>query len=123
MDAVLSPTQAPVRPPRLRLADQRAARTVLDGAWWPRSADAPTELADLVSALSARYGRIRHVILNGFAWTNHVRRLADGDRTLRIGWFASMSPALLVAITDADKQVDLLIVPASFDAGGASTLR
>jgi Family of unknown function (DUF5994) len=88
---------------------------VLDGGWWPRSWDAEAELPGLVQALSERYGRIRHVLLNGPTWTGHVRRLSNADGVVRVGWFASMSAALMVAITDADDHIDLLVVPPSFD--------
>jgi hypothetical protein len=92
---------------------------VLDGGWWPRSWDAEAELPGLVQALSERYGRIRHVLLNGPTWTGHVRRMPATDGVLRLGWFASMSPALMVAITDTDDQIDLLVVPPSFDQAAA----
>jgi hypothetical protein len=105
--------QAPalVPTPRLLLTQTRASRAVLDGAWWPRSRNALAELSSVVPALSERYGRIRSVLLNGSAWTGRDRRLAVADHVVRIGWFASMTEALLIAITDADDQIDLLIVP------------
>jgi hypothetical protein len=92
---------------------------VLDGGWWPRSWDAEAELPGLVQALSERYGRIRHVLLNGPTWTGHVRRLSTSDRLVRVGWFASMSVAIMVAITDTEDQIDLLVVPPSFDQAAA----
>ena len=92
---------------------------VLDGGWWPRSWDAEAELPGLVHGLSQRYGRIRHVLLNGPTWTGHVRRLATADGVVRVGWFASMSAALAVAITDTDEQIDLLVVPGLFDYAAA----
>lgn len=97
----------------------RRVNRVLDGAWWPRSWDAEAELAGLVQALSERYGRIRHVLLNGATWTGHVRRLPATDGVVRVGWFASMSAALMVAITDTDDQIDLLVVPPLFDPAAA----
>jgi hypothetical protein len=103
---------------RLVLGTTRVNR-VLDGGWWPRSWDAEAELPGLVQALSERYGRIRHVLLNGPTWTGHVRRLATADGVVRVGWFTSMSAALMVAITDADHQIDLLVVPALFDQAAA----
>ena len=103
---------------RLVLGATRVNR-VLDGGWWPRSWDAEAELPGLVQALSERYGRIRHMLLNSPTWTGHVRRLATADRVVRVGWFASLSPALMVAITDADDQIDLLVVPPLFDRAAA----
>src|SRR5689334_10188387 len=104
---------------RLVLGATRVNR-VLDGGWWPRSWDAEAELPGLVRALSERHGRIRHVLLNGPTWTSHVRRLSIADRVVRVGWFAGMSAALVVAITDTDDQIDLLVVPPSFDQAEAA---
>src|SRR5258705_1611312 len=100
-------------PPRLMLAPKRLSRAVLDGAWWPRPADAPAELTSLVQALTERYGRIRYVILNGAAWEGHIRRLPVAGHICRVGWFASMNAAPLVATTDGGVQLDLLLVPPS----------
>ncbi len=51
------------------------------------------------------------MLLNGSAWTGRARKLRVTDHVVRVGWFASMSEALLVATTDGGDQVDLLIVP------------
>jgi hypothetical protein len=37
--------------------------------------------------------------------------VAVADHVVRIGWFASMTKASLIAITDADDQIDVPIVP------------
>ena len=42
--------------PRLRLQPDRSARTLLDGGWWPRSADPAAELPGLILALDERHG-------------------------------------------------------------------
>ncbi|MFI2709285.1 DUF5994 family protein [Micromonospora sp. NPDC018662] len=96
--------------PRLVLAPVRA-RAVLDGGWWPRSWDPAAELPGLVLALSERHGRIRHLMLNLRTWDSRFRRLTVGPDVVRIGWFDTLDPALLVATTGRDVQVDLLVVP------------
>ncbi|QDY06310.1 hypothetical protein FJK98_03270 [Micromonospora sp. HM134] len=96
--------------PRLVLALPHD-RAVLDGGWWPRSWDPGTELPGLVLALSERHGRIRHLMLNIHAWESRTRRLTVGPDLVRIGWFDTLDPALLVATTGRDLQVDLLVVP------------
>ncbi|MFI7210904.1 DUF5994 family protein [Micromonospora maritima] len=96
--------------PRLVLAPVRA-RAVLDGGWWPRSWDPAAELPGLVLALSERHGRIRHLMLNLRTWDSRFRRLPVGPDVVRIGWFDTLDPALLVATTARDVQVDLLVVP------------
>jgi hypothetical protein len=105
--------------PRLTLATERVNHAVLDGGWWPRSWDPAAEVPGLVAALSAKYGRIRQLMLNSGVWEGRFRRLVMGDAVLRLGWFASMDPALLVAITDAGDQIDLLVVPPSIARSAA----
>ncbi|MEV0425490.1 DUF5994 family protein [Micromonospora sp. NPDC050495] len=96
--------------PRLVLALPHD-RAVLDGGWWPRSWESATELPGLVLALSERHGRIRHLMLNMHTWKSRIRRLTVGPDLIRIGWFDTLDPALLVATTGRDLQVDLLVVP------------
>lgn len=120
MATMITDTTAVTSSPRLRLTQTRADHAVLDGAWWPRSWDATAELANLAPALSERYGRIRYVMLNGSEWIHQVRRLAVDGNVIRVGWFDSMSDALLVVTTDRGDQVDLVIIAPSFaeDAAG-----
>lgn len=102
---------SPPSEPRLLLAPTRAGQAVLDGGWWPRSWDPVAELPGLVLALAARYGRIRSVMLNSVTWDSRFRKLAVGAALVRMGWFASLDPALLIATTDRGDQLDLLVVP------------
>src|SRR3982751_4092370 len=97
------PTMVPPTPPtrpRLVLAPARADQAVLDGGWWPHSSDPVAELPGLVLALGARFGPIRQLMLASTAWDSRFRRLAVGGAVIRMGWFASMDPALLIAMTD-----------------------
>ena len=96
---------------RLQVVATRATRAVLDGGWWPRSRSPATELPGLVLALSRRYGPVRQVMLNSGTWDHHVSRLLVGAQVVRLGWFTSLAPALLIATTDAGDQLDLLVVP------------
>ncbi|MFC4019104.1 DUF5994 family protein [Micromonospora sp. GCM10011542] len=96
--------------PRLVLATTGKG-AVLDGGWWPRSWDPAAELPDLLLALAERHGRIRHVMLNIRAWDSRLRRLTVGPDVVRLGWFDTLDPAVLVATTGKDAQVDLLVVP------------
>ncbi|WP_405427816.1 DUF5994 family protein [Micromonospora sp. NBC_00617] len=105
--------------PRLILATVRG-RTMLDGAWWPRSWDAAAELPGLVGALIERHGRIRHLMLNIRAWDSRVHRLTVGPHVVRIGWFDTLDPAVLVATTGRDDQVDLLVVPPATEPEAAA---
>jgi hypothetical protein len=69
------------------------------------------ELPGLVIALSARYGAIRQLMLTSTAWDSRFRRLAVGAGVVRMGWYTTMDPALLIATTDRGDQIDLLVVP------------
>ncbi len=56
-------------------------------------------------------------MINRDTWEGGFRRLAVGDAVIRIGWFATLDPALLIATTDRGEQIDLLVVdPAVTDA-------
>jgi hypothetical protein len=112
-------TAATPSPPRLVLAPVRAGRAVLDGGWWPRSWDPLAELPGLVLALSAHYGTIRQLMLNSVAWDSQVQRLAVGEGVVRVGWFASVDPAVMIATTYAGEQVDLLVIPPRTSATAA----
>ena len=96
---------------RLNLVAHRAGRAVLDGGWWPRSWDPAAELPGLVTDLSERYGPIRNVMLNNGVWGGRFRRLTVGARVVRMGWYASLDPALAIATTEGGDQLDLLVVP------------
>lgn len=106
---IVPPT--PPSQPRLVLTPTRADFAVLDGGWWPRSWDPVAELPGLVVAVAARFGPIRQLILTSTAWDSCFRRLAVGTGVVRMGWFSSMDPALLIATTYRGDQIDLLVVP------------
>jgi hypothetical protein len=110
---------SPPSEPRLLLASDRGDEAVLDGGWWPRSWDPAAELPGLVLALSERYGRILNVMLNRAAWDSRFRRLAVGTGVVRVGWFTTLAPTLLIAATDRGEQIELLVVPPSASAAVA----
>ena len=114
----IAPPTPPSRP-RLVLAPTRADHAVLDGGWWPRSWDPVAELPGLVLALATRFGPIRQLMLTSTAWDSRFRRLAVGAGVVRMGWFTSMDPALLIATTYRGDQIDLLVVPPQTPATAA----
>jgi hypothetical protein len=106
-------TPVPPSTPRVCLVPVRASRAVLDGGWWPRSADPVAELPELILVLSERYGPVRQLMLNPASWDTWPRRLAVDALVVRIGWFASVDRALAIATTESRDQLDLLVVPPS----------
>jgi hypothetical protein len=109
---------APARPrPRLRLQPDQSVPTLLDGGWWPRSADPAAELPGLILALDGRHGRITRVLLGTADWNAPMPRGLRidgpaGSRLVRLGWFATMPAGLLTAITATDERTDLVTIPA-----------
>ncbi len=106
---------APQSRPRLRLQPDLSARTLLDGGWWPRSADPAAELPGLILAIEERHGPITRIMLGRAGWdASRPHRLrADGpagSRVVRLGWFETMPAGLLTATARAGR-TDLLTVP------------
>lgn len=99
--------------PRLVLTSTPAGKGILDGGWWPRSWDPAAELPGLILALADRYGTIRSVMLNRAVWDGHFRRLSVGGRGLRMSWYVTLGPALMIVTTDDGDQLELLVVPPS----------
>ena len=107
---------APPAAPRLRLQPDGPAYTLLDGGWWPRSADPAAELPGLILALDERNGPVIKIMLGMADWdSSRPRRLRidgpAGRRTVRIGWFATMPAGLFTAIYARGRRTDLLVVP------------
>jgi hypothetical protein len=96
--------------PRLRMEPTGPRRTLLDGGWWPRSADPFAELPGLVLAIDTLRGPVTRLILSVDGWDSHPRRLSVAGRVLRLGYFTSQPTALLTALCDNGDRVDLLIV-------------
>jgi Family of unknown function (DUF5994) len=106
---------APPSWPRLRLQPDPSARTLLDGGWWPRSADPAAELPGLIGAIEERHGPITRIMLGRAGWdASRPRRLRvdgpAGSRVVRLGWFETM-PAGLLTATARGGRTDLLTVP------------
>jgi hypothetical protein len=104
--------------PRLRLQPDLSARTLLDGGWWPRSADPAAELPGLILALDAWGGRVTRVMLGADDWNaSKPRRVRvdgpAGRRVVPLGWFATMPAGLLTAISANGERTDLVTVPPS----------
>ena len=105
-----TPPPAPSTP-RLMLEPAGSTRVLLDGGWWPRSADPAAELPGLILALDQVRGRITRLILSIDGWDPRPRRLTVAGRLLRLGYFTSQPTALLIAVCDNGGRVDLLVVP------------
>jgi Family of unknown function (DUF5994) len=95
---------------RLDFRSDRSVHTLMDGAWWPRSGDAATELVGLVQALDARQTQVTLIMLNPRRWQSHPRRIEVAGRTVRVGWFLDLDKATLIATTIGHRRIDLLVI-------------
>jgi hypothetical protein len=107
---------SPPAEPRVRLQDDHSGRGLLDGGWWPRSADPAAELPELIAALDERHGRITRLMLGTADWdASRPRRISIDDqagrRVVKIGWFNTMPGGLLTAISARGDRTDLVTVP------------
>jgi uncharacterized protein DUF5994 len=102
---------------RLRMEPTDSIHTLLDGSWWPRSTDPVAELPGLVLAIDKLRGPVTQLVLSADGWDEHPRRLHVAERVLRLGYFASQPTALLTALCDNGKRVDLLVVPPDTEPG------
>lgn len=117
--------------PRLLLGSARAPGTLLDGGWWPRSADPVAELPSLVLALQGHgppgdHGPVTHIMLRVSDWDSRPRRLhiegVEGltdTRVVRLSWFDTLPAGLLTAIYADGHRVDLLTVPPDAEENAA----
>jgi hypothetical protein len=121
--ATTHPAQASDDAVRLRMDPQPSRENLLDGGWWPRSADAVTELPSLVKALGESRGEITHVLLNAGEWDlPHPRRTMVGSRALRLGWFTAQPAGLVTIMSDfGNNRFDLLVVPSGTSRDRAET--
>jgi hypothetical protein len=111
---------------RLRLQEDHSGRGLLDGGWWPRSADPAAELPGLIPALDERHGRITRLMLGTADWdASRPRRLNIGDpaapRVVKLGWFNTMPGGLLTAISARGERTDLVTVPPGSSEQAART--
>ncbi|GIE90534.1 DUF5994 family protein [Actinoplanes regularis] len=116
--------RAPDDAVRLRLDPHPARTNTLDGAWWPRSTNAASELPSLVETLGERRGKITHVLLNSTEWDlPHPQRAGGGRQAVRLGWYTSQPAGLITIINEfGEDRFDLLVVPPDASQASADTM-
>jgi Family of unknown function (DUF5994) len=119
-DGVAPRTSGTADEVRLSLIDPPAARTTLDGAWWPRTRSLLEELPGLVEELRRRGIRVSRVAYNPDGWEPAPRRLAADGRIIRLGWFRGIDAQLLNLTGDPNRgRLDLLVIPPDTTAAAA----
>ena len=109
----------PEHTPRLRLKPKAPTTGYVDGAWWPRSDDLPTELPDLLAVLSVRLGPIDRVIYNLAEWVTAPRKLPTDGRVVRLDGY-TVQPVNTIEVIGLNRsKIILLVVPAYTDTDDA----
>jgi hypothetical protein len=128
MSATLLPTLPPPEPAavpaaRLALKTEGASRGLLDGAWWPRTRDLPSELRALTAVLDPLWGRITRVAVNPEHWPVIPRKVPVDGHLVKVGWFTpEIDPHALLLLSYGTGRWDLLIIPPETGAESASRL-
>jgi len=102
----------PEHTPRLRLKRKAPITGFVDGAWWPRSADLPTELPDLLAVLSVRLGAVARVTYNLAEWAKAPRKASIGGQIVRLDGYQRQPPNTLGVLDTYGNKIVLLVVPA-----------
>ena len=112
-------TPTPTSPPgtlRLRLADS-ASRDASDGAWWPRTRDLQTEVADLVDHFPESVGRVSRLLFSRPDWDgpptvgHRVRSIVTARGRVQVTSFPSDDPQLLLVTIAFGRRLRLVVIP------------
>jgi hypothetical protein len=102
--------------PRLVWA-RPAAGGAFDGAWWPHSRNAVTELESIVGVVGEHMGGdVTRASLNMNSWDREQpRRVLVGTSPIRLGWFRTLDPATATFARGSGTRVAILVVPPEVD--------
>jgi uncharacterized protein DUF5994 len=96
---------------RLRLRPAREiAGAMLDGAWWPTSADPVDELLRLLPALDEWGSAVSAVALSVAGWDSHPAELTNRGLTVSLTWLRLYHDLLVGTCLDS-RRVRLLVIP------------
>ena len=84
----------------------------VDGGWWPRSRNAPTELPGLIAALDARPGvSVQRLAVHRDEWDAIPYQLTvDGGPAVRIDWFTTIPHHTVSVTTSGGREPIALLV-------------
>ncbi|MFD5842330.1 MULTISPECIES: DUF5994 family protein [Streptomyces] len=117
------PFRAPTARLALRSEGPAAGHAELDGAWWPRSRDLPSELSALADVLDPLWGRITRIAVNPRHWPVIPPRIFVNGHVVKVGWFTTeLDPHGIVLLSYSAGRWDLLVVPPETSVSSAARL-
>jgi hypothetical protein len=97
--------------PRLTVKPHAALDRSVDGAWWPRSADAVAEFPGLVMALSSWVGPVTRVACHFDAWNLAVTKLVANGWPVILDDDPMLAPNTIVVTGADDRHLTMLVIP------------
>ena len=98
--------------PRLRLVLSTSIGTgALDGAWWPRSRNLQTELADLVDNFPATSRRIVHAVYSRPDWRPAHRRIKTKQAVIKVGSFPTDDSHRILLSLSSREILHIMVIP------------
>jgi hypothetical protein len=116
---VITATEPPRYPLRLRLRPKALTTGYVDGAWWPRTRDLAAELPALLAVLAVRLGEIARVSYNLTEWETAPRQIAADGIRVRLSGFWSRPPNTVDVVAGDRRRLTLLLVPPATDPSAA----
>lgn len=125
VDAVIAPLATPPTTPprvallRLQLKPNVPTAPYVDGAWWPRSLGLDVELPGLLTAVSARLGKVALVVYQVSAWDEAPGQMFVGGERVQLEGLASTGAHTLDVVGMGGLRLTLLVVPPDATAPAA----
>ncbi len=107
---------------RVRLRAESAHVGFVDGGWWPRSRDLPSEMLPLLATLAADGFDVRRMVYDMSAWDTAPRKLKSGGHVVKLDGFRTGRPNM-VGLIDATRgrRLDLVVVPSDTESVAAES--
>lgn len=105
---------------RLALKPKSAVMGMVDGAWWPRSADPLAEFPAMIAGIALRIGQPDRVAFNSAAWTAAPEHLVVGDRAVELEGFRSLDEHTVLVHGSDWHRMALLVIPARAERAAAA---
>ena len=101
----------PIESPLGRFEPVCLHHTLLDGSWWPESADLGAELPALVPILDRHCGPVVRLLLGAAGWANRPTRIRAADHTVSVGYLAEQSPSMMTVLCADGGMFSLCVAP------------